>query len=42
MILTQNIHDPSSRLNAVAPFVNTYPLRGVVDILGFFGAALEI
>ncbi|WP_429326680.1 hypothetical protein [Paraburkholderia sp. GAS348] len=39
---TQNTHDPSSRLNAVAPFVNTYPRSEVAAIWGDMGVAFAI
>ncbi|CAB3789897.1 hypothetical protein LMG28690_02952 [Paraburkholderia caffeinilytica] len=42
MMRTQNIHVPSSRLNAVAPFVNAYPRSGVTVIWGDVGVAFAI
>ena len=42
MMRTQNIHDPSSRLNAVAPFVNAYPRSEVAVIWGDVGVAFAI
>lgn len=42
MMRTQNTHDPSSRLNAVAPFVSAYPRSEVAAIWGDVGVALAI
>lgn len=42
MMRTQNTHAPSSRLNAVAPFVNAYPCSAVAVIWGDGGVAFAI